>query len=54
MPMESQAQRRWMWAKKPAMAKRWEKETPKGKLPEHVARKARASAAIRRLKKKRG
>jgi len=37
MPMRSEAQRRWMWANNPEMAKRWEKETPKGKkLPEHA------------------
>lgn len=34
MPLQSESQRRWMWAKKPEMAKRWEKETPPGKLPE--------------------
>ena len=33
MPFRSQAQRKWMYANKPAMAKRWEKETPKKKLP---------------------
>ena len=36
MPFKSQAQRAWMHANHPAMAKRWEKETPKGKLPRHV------------------
>ena len=37
MPFKSQAQRKWMFAKKPEMAKRWAAETPKGKkLPEHV------------------
>ena len=37
MPFVSDAQRRWMFAKKPAMAERWERHTPKGKkLPEHV------------------
>lgn len=36
MPFQSQAQRAWMYANKPEMAKRWEKETPKGKkLPKH-------------------
>ena len=36
MPFQSEAQRRWMWAKHPAMAKRWAKETPKNKkLPYH-------------------
>jgi hypothetical protein len=40
MPMESAAQRRWMWATHPEMAERWEKETPKGKkLPEHKKKK---------------
>ena len=35
MPFKSKAQRKWMHANKPDMAKRWEKETPKGKrLPE--------------------
>jgi hypothetical protein len=37
MPFESEAQRKWMYANKPAMAKRWSKHTPKDKkLPEHV------------------
>lgn len=37
MPFKSEAQRRWMYANEPEMAKRWEKETPKGKkLPEKV------------------
>lgn len=37
MPWKSNAQRKWMYANKPAMAKRWEKHTPKGaNLPEHV------------------
>jgi hypothetical protein len=33
MPFKSQAQRKWMHANHPEMAKRWEKETPKKKLP---------------------
>lgn len=37
MPFKSQAQRRFMHAKHPEIAKRWEKHTPKGtKLPEKV------------------
>ena len=37
MPMKSQAQRAYMHANMPAMAARWEKETPKGKpLPKKV------------------
>lgn len=31
MPFKSRDQRAWMHANKPAMAKRWEKHTPKGK-----------------------
>ena len=34
-PFVSQAQRGWMYANKPAMAARWEKHTPPGKLPKH-------------------
>jgi len=37
MPFKSEAQRRWMYATHPKMAKKWEKHTPKGKkLPEKV------------------
>jgi len=37
MPFKSIAQRKWMFANKPAMAKRWAKEAPKGKkLPNKV------------------
>jgi hypothetical protein len=37
MPFKSKAQRGWMFANEPAMAKRWAAHTPKGKkLPEHV------------------
>lgn len=36
MPLKSQAQRAWMHIHHPKMAKRWEKHTPKGKLPKHV------------------
>jgi len=40
MPFKSSAQRRWMFSQEPAMAKRWAKETPKGKkLPERVKKK---------------
>jgi len=31
MPFESEAQRKFMHANKPEMAKEWEKHTPKGK-----------------------
>jgi hypothetical protein len=33
MPLVSQAQRGWMHKNEPAMAARWEKETPAGPLP---------------------
>lgn len=39
MPFASQAQRGFMYAKHPEIAKRWEKETHEGKLPEHVGDK---------------
>jgi hypothetical protein len=40
MPFKSKAQRGWMYANEPQMAKRWEKETPKGKkLPARVAKR---------------
>lgn len=36
MPFKSQAQRRYMYAVHPKLAKEFEKHTPKGKkLPEH-------------------
>lgn len=39
MPMKSEAQRRWMHANKPEMAKRWEAETPDNvKLPKYVGK----------------
>lgn len=38
MPMKSQAQRRFLWATDPRLARRFENETPKGKkLPDKVA-----------------
>lgn len=37
MPFKSEAQRRYMYENHPAIAKEFEKHTPKGaKLPEHV------------------
>ena len=40
MPFKSKAQKGWMYANKPAMAKRWQKETPQGaKLPQKVKKK---------------
>jgi hypothetical protein len=37
--MKSQAQRKWMHKNHPEMAKEWERETPKGKLPKKVKTK---------------
>ena len=38
MPMKSKAQRRFLYANEPEVAKEFERETPKGKqLPEHVS-----------------
>lgn len=40
MPFKSEAQKKWMYKNKPEMAKKWQKETPKGKkLPYKVSRK---------------
>jgi hypothetical protein len=41
MPFKSQQQRKLMYAKHPKMARRWEKETPKGKLPKRVRKRKR-------------
>ena len=40
MPFVSQSQRKWMFAKKPAMAKEWASHTPKGaELPDKVGKR---------------
>lgn len=44
MPMKSQAQRRYLHAKHPKLAKEFEEETPKGKkLPPKVKKRKSAS-----------
>ena len=49
MPYKSQAQRKFMHAKEPGIASRWDKEYPNQKgLP----KKAMKAAAKRRLKKR--
>ncbi len=40
MPMKSQAQRAYLHKFKPAIAKKWEAHTPKGKLPKKVKRRS--------------
>ena len=44
MPFKSKAQRKWMHATKPDMARRWEAEAPPttGKLPEHAKTKKKS------------
>lgn len=40
MPIKSQAQRKFLWANDPKLAKKFEDHTPKGKkLPEKVKKK---------------
>ena len=49
MPFKSKKQRAWMHKNKPAMAKKWERETPKGaKLPRKVKSKAKKKKPKRR------
>lgn len=44
MPFKSQAQRGFMYANHPEMAKEFEAATPKGKkLPQHVAKKKKSN-----------
>lgn len=44
MPFKSQAQRKFMYAKHPKLAKEFEAATPKGKkLPQHVKAKTKKS-----------
>jgi hypothetical protein len=51
MPMKSQAQRGFLWAKKPKIAAKMEKDTPKGmkgkKLPYHVKKKKTAFSGLK-------
>jgi len=52
MPFVSQAQRAWMYANHPKIAKRWEKHTPKGKkLPKRKRNKQLSENMIRGYKK---
>lgn len=51
MPLKSQAQRAWMHIHHPKMAARWEKHTPKGKLPKHVGE---ANMGVQKVQKPSG
>lgn len=51
MPFVSNAQKGWMYANKPAMAKEWQAATPKGaKLPNYVKGKSTAKGIFNGLK----
>ncbi len=53
MPFKSEAQRKFLFAKHPKIAKEWAEETPKGaKLPEHVKDAEPKKAAPKRAKPK--
>ena len=49
MPMRSEAQRRFLWAKHPGVAKRFEAETPdEKKLPDRAVEREAFRKAIKR------
>ena len=55
MPFVSEAQRKWMYANKPKVAKEWEAHTPTGKtLPERVKKTRRQMRVDRRRARRRG
>lgn len=48
MPMKSQKQRSFLWAKKPKIAQEFEDKTPKGKkLPKYAPIKGRIARAVK-------
>jgi len=50
MPFKSEAQRRYLYANEPKIAKRWEKETPRNaKLPERAKKKRKGSSIMAAL-----
>jgi hypothetical protein len=50
MPFLSKAQKKWMFANEPEVAKRWAEETPPNKkLPEHVTKKKTRESIIKKL-----
>lgn len=53
MPFRSEAQRRYLWAEHPDVAKEFASHTPKGvKLPMHVGQKSAFRVAAESHKKK--
>jgi|TARA_R110002012_G_scaffold122571_1_gene272683 hypothetical protein len=53
MPFKSQAQRKWMYANKPEMAKMWEDETPAGRLPSRLNSKSTSKTKISQRRRRR-
>jgi len=53
MPFKSQAQRRWMYANKPEMAKQWEDETPPGRLPARLNSRSTSRTKISQRRRRR-
>ena len=53
MPFKSQAQRKWMYANKPEMAKMWEDETPVGRLPSRLNSKSTSKTKISQRRRRR-
>lgn len=54
MPFKSEAQRKYMYANLPEIAKKWESETPQGSsLPQRInPKKPKSLLKTRRLRKK--
>jgi hypothetical protein len=53
MPFKSQAQRKWMYANKPEMAKQWEDETPSGRLPARLNSRSTSKTKISQRRRRR-
>lgn len=53
MPFKSQAQRRWMYANKPEMAKQWEDETPPGRLPARLNSRSTSKTKVSQRRRRR-
>ena len=53
MPFKSQAQRKWMYANKPEMAKQWEDETPSGRLPTRLNSRSKSKTKISQRRRRR-
>ena len=53
MPFKSQAQRKWMYANMPEMAKEWEDETLVGRLPSRLNSKSTSKTKISQRRRRR-